>query len=262
MPAFTLSFLKSLRKLLPQLRRNPAEFQEMMRAKREKIEPELPANFGWAWLYELPHNELNILGLRTVGLYETFYQAIEQGKNPYEILLEKVSDETDEPEWKGGHLGLFCKSDLLCIEYAFLCQIRAVSHHGHYMNDLIRRGSLGDKEAFFHAISIDHTAITCPGMAAQLAKAELFHDKKFIQRYISALKKPPHARLEMHQDLRFMLKALHENKLLPKLNLSEVDRLFVQELKLYTEKGEDPARSLQRFIQRWVAEQKKINDTN
>lgn len=57
-----------------------------------------------------------------------------------------------------------------------------------------------------------------------------------------------------HFDLRVLLQAAYEGGLLEKLStLSEADRFFIQELRAYSDKGEDPARSLLRFISRWKA---------
>ena len=51
--------------------------------------------------------------------------------------------------------------------------------------------------------------------------------------------------------LRVMLHALNETKVLNNLSMDAADKLFIQELEVYSNDGEDPARSLYRFINRW-----------
>ena len=48
-----------------------------------------------------------------------------------------------------------------------------------------------------------------------------------------------------------VLQATHEAGQLQGLSMTEADKLFIHELWVYSDEGEDPARSLHRFILRF-----------
>lgn len=231
------------------------------KARRAKIESILPPDFSWAELYELNIKELNILKLAAMGFLDALVQAAHSGLDLNQFMLEETirsaEDENEEVEWSGGHGGLFTQADIYALYHANMSTMRCLGIYGHYLNDLasmVSKGGDGSDDAFFKAVSIDRTVLTCPTFAARLAKAEFFGEKKFFLRLRKATGGKPHDNLLIHQDLRFMLQLFHEVKALGSFILSDADVLFIKELKVYSDKGDDPARSLMRFIQRWKAE--------
>lgn len=255
---FTLSTLKKLRSLLPKLRNLPEETRRLAQSNREKMEKVLPPDFTWAELYELNVKELNILAAAVMGLLDPLAEAARAGLNLNEFLLQETireiqSDVSDE-DYDGGHNGLFTMTDVFAVHFANMGMLFGLFYYGHYTNDLVAMAKQGDDEAFFKAVRVDQTVLTCPSFAARLARARIYGDKHFMLRLHRATKTKPHEALLMHQDLRFMLQIFHEAKALPDLTLSDSDLLFIKELKLYSDKGVDPARSLMRFIQRWKAD--------
>lgn len=255
---FSLTNLKKLRALLPKLRKLPEETRKLAQSKREKLEKALPHDFTWAALYELDVKELNIVSAAVMGLLEPLAQAAREGLNLNQFMLEEAireaaSDTTDE-DYEGGHKGLFSMTDVFAIHYANMGMMFGLFYYGQYTNDLVAKAKQGDDDAFFKAIRVDSTILSCPSFAARLARARIFGEKNFMLRLHRATKSKPHEALLMHQDLRFILQLFHEAKVLPDLTLSARDVLFIRELKLYSDKGADPARSLMRFIQRWEAE--------
>jgi hypothetical protein len=119
---------------------------------------------------------------------------------------------------------------------------------------MVGKGGDGSDDAFFKAVTIDRTVLSCPTFATRLARAEFFGEKQFFLHLRKATKGKPHDNLLVHEDLRFMLQLFHEANALNSLTLTDADMLFIKELKVYTDNGADPARSLMRFIQRWKAE--------
>ena len=112
-----------------------------------------------------------------------------------------------------------------------------------------------DDEAFLKALHIDRTLVSCPTFAARMARAEIEDDKLFFSNLARALKtrwkKKSPQKKEDHKDLRIMLQATYESGQLQKMSMTEADELFIKELAVYSDDGEDPARSLQRFILRF-----------
>ncbi len=249
---FSLTTLKKLRALLPKLRKIPDETRRLAQSKREKMEKLLPPDFTWAELYELNIKELNIIGVAVMGLLDPLVQAAREGLNLNEFLLQETI--TADEDYDGGHNGLFTMTEVFAVHYANMGMLFGLFYYGHYTNELVAMAKIGDDDAFFKAVRVDPTVLTCPSFAARLARARVFGEKHFMQRLHRATKTKPHEALLIHQDLRFMLQLFHEAKALPDLTLTEADLLFIRELKLYSDKGADPARSLMRFIQRWKAD--------
>ena len=260
-PAFSLARLKQLSKILPKIRKLPQEIRETARKQRAIVEKIIPADFSWAYLYELSVIQLNALSLATLGTLDRMERAHKAGEDLNALLMDMIiesdSDEDKVEDWNGGYKGLFKESDVFAVQFATNGMMLCLGIYGRYLNDLVaivRDGKDRGDEAFFKAVTIDRTVLTCPTFAARLVRAELYGDKHFVRRLHKAVKGKPHDSLLMYQDLRFFLQLFHEAKVLPKLSIEQSDLLFIQELKLYNEAG-DPARSLWRFIERWKQQQ-------
>jgi hypothetical protein len=191
-------------------------------------------------------------------MLDMLVQAYQSGLDLHQYLLDFIIRESEneavEIEWAGGHGGIYTEADLLGTTHAFQNSWRSMSIYGHFLNDIVkkvRNGEDEDDDAFFNALRIDRTILTCPTFAARLARAEYFGEKDFMRRLHRAVKEKPHDALLVHQDLRSMLQVFEDIQILDDLSLNETDLLFIQELKLYQDAGKDPARSLMRFIQRW-----------
>ena len=254
----SLSTLKKLRSILPKLRKLPDQTLRLAQSKREKMEALLPPDFTWAELYELSTKEMKILSMAIFGLLEPLAKAAHEGLNLNEFIVNEAirsmeSDE-DEGDYTGGHKGMFSVPDMLAVNYANMGMMQGLFYYGHYMNDLVAMAKNNNDDAFFKAVRIDQTVLACSPFSARLTRAKVFGEKNFMLRLRHAMKAKPNESLLMNQDLRFMLQLMHEVKALPNLSLTEADLLFIQELKVYSDRGTDPARSLMRFIQRWKAE--------
>jgi len=256
-----LSTFKKFTALLPNTRKKYGEVLALASTNREKIEKLLPDDFSWAMLYELQAKELFILSLAALGFLDKLSQAARAGLDINQFLMEAAireeENENGEFEWSGGHGGLFTEADTIATTHATQNSWRCLSIYGQYLNDLVklvREGNDGADDAYFKAVNIDRTVLTCPTFAARLARAEYFGEKKFIFRLRKAVKGKPHDSLLLHQDLRTVLQFFHEINTISLFTLDEADLLFIKELKVYQDAGKDPARSLMRFIQRWKAE--------
>lgn len=256
-----LARLKKFTALLPKTRTKWGEALAYASAHRDKVEKLLPPDFCWAYLYELEVKEMFILNLAALGMLDKIVQAHRDGLDLNQFLMDEsireAENEDEEAEWSGGHGGLFTKADVFAVSYASQASWHCVSIYGNYLNDLVKQVRDGKdllNNAFFYAVSIDRTVLTCPTFAARLSRAEFFLEKQFLFRLRKAVKCKPHVSLLQHQNLRQVLQLFHEMKTLASFTLDDADLLFIKELKLYQDAGKDPARSLMRFIQRWKAE--------
>lgn len=258
---FKLARLKKFASLLPQSRDRWKKALQHASQHQSKIEKLLPPDFAWSPLYELEAKLLFILNLAALGVLDKVLQAHQDGHDINQFLMDEsireAANQNEEVEWSGGFGGLFTEVDVFAISYATQASRRCLEIYGHYLNELVqhvREGKDIEDNAFFHAVSIDRTVLSCPTFAARLSRAEFFGDKRFMFRLRKAVKGKPHDALLQHLDLKALLQLFHEMRALSNFGLDDADQLFIHELKVYQTTGKDPARSLMRFIQRWTAE--------
>ena len=258
-----LARLKKFASLLPKSRNRWEETLRLASQHQDKIEELLPPDFAWSPLYELDAKLLFILNLAALGMLDKILQAHRDGLDLNQFLIDETireaENQNEDAEWSGGHDGAFSQADVFAITYATQATRRCVEIYGHYLNELVqqvRDGKDPENNAFFHAVSIDRTVLSCPTFAARLSRAEFFSDRKFMLRLRKAVKGKPHDALLQHLDLKALLQLFHEMRALSNFGLDDADQIFIQELKVYQTTGKDPARSLMRFIQRWTAEKK------
>jgi len=256
-----LSRLKKFTHLIPKSFKSWERTLDYAVAHRDEFEKLLPPDFSWALLYELETKRLFILNLAALGILEKVLQAQRDGLDVNQYMMDEAIRQDKEPDdsfgWAGGHDGRFSEADVMAITYATQAAYACMSTYGHYLNDLVklvREGRDKNSNAFFHAVSIDRTVLGCPTFAARHARAEFFREKPFLLRFRKAVKGQPHIALTQHRDLKTLLQLFHEMNTLKNFSIDEADLLFITELKVYQDRGKDPARSLMRFIQRWRAE--------
>lgn len=98
--------------------------------------------------------------------------------------------------------------------------------------DVVRQGGEDADEAFFKAVRVDRSILSCPTFADRLAHAELISDKDFFLRLRSALKGPLEKHWESIKDLRYAIALLREVGF-DSLSDAQLEDLFVNKLKLY-----------------------------
>lgn len=212
----------------------------------------IPLNFQWTPLYELEKHHLTYLVLASIGIIDSLVKAHQAGQDVNQMLLE-IDQETIVENWDRGHEKMFSEFDVVAIFLANAFSLRCVELHGCYMYDLVKRARDGCDESLFQAIEIDRSVISTSWFTSRLSKAILLDQKKFFVSLQNALKGKPHSTLEDNKDVRIVLQMLHEAEMLKMMSMSDIDRLFIRELQIYSNEGEEPDRSLMRFIQRWKA---------
>jgi hypothetical protein len=254
---FGLLRLKKFRSLLPDARKKYKDTRKLIIQNRLEFEKDLPPDFSWSYLYELEYKQLTLLSLSCFGLLDKFAKAQQDGLDLNVFMIDEIVRESESDEdidWSGGHEGKYTKADLHAVHYANECTWRCLGIYGEFLNDLVkkvRNGEDEDDDAFFNAVRIDRTVLTCPTFAARFSRAQYFGEKLFMQRLHKAVKEKPHDALLVHQDMRNMLRVFEDLNVLDGLSMKEADYLFIKELEAYQDTGADPTRSLMRFIQRW-----------
>lgn len=255
-----LDDLKDFTKLLEPLKNEQAELLSLTREKFDKLQSQLSPDFSWSLFYELPLLEFSILQLATFGSIDSLEQAHKDGKNLFRYMLDESIGymQGAEAEWDGGHKGQFTMEDVYAVMFAMQGWMDSIRYYGRYINHMVadvRDGKDPEDKAFFDVLRIDPTAIGCPSFVARLSRAHLKGDTKFMNDLQLALVGKPHSSLSANENLRMVLQLMHEAESLEDIKTKEAQALFVRELKLYTTQG-DSKRSLMRFIQRWLENQR------
>lgn len=243
---------------LPAFRKETAEVEKLLQTlspeRRGRI---FSADFSWSLVYELPMPQHLILifgAMGYLGIVERVVRGQEDALGAMLSFMEEVIAKDDEPEWSGGDGGMFKEEDVVGLTVGLIRQFESVQTFGKYLSELVE-DVRGDKdESFFKAIRVDRTVMSCPTFAARLARAELQGDKEFFRLLGNALKGRWEKPWDSYNDARVLLQILHEGKLLDTLSVgAEANRLFIDELKVYSARGKDPEKGLERFINRWKA---------
>jgi hypothetical protein len=228
-------------------------------AIRVKVERHFSDSFAWAFLYELPYVQLLILLMAALGILDEFVQSVNSAVNPQEMVLDQIEREMDDDtplEWKGGADGKFSEEDVFAILTAVFRSLKSLGLYGSYMPELVEQVRNGSETAFFHALRVDRTVITCPSVAlfamTRLSRAEFFQDKRYLAQFIGAMKGKPPKSLRTHRKLRVTLQFLLEAGLLRKnQEVTKDDIAFIQEVGVYSKQA-GAERGLEQFVRRWL----------
>lgn len=250
----------------------PTVYEEAKTVPYERLFAICSDDFGWSSLYECSLKETSILYFCCLGLIPLIQEQLKQGVEINQAIMDMTSQSETYPdeyldkafaglgekpsieEIKAVRFGLgnlFEFSDLFALSYAMLGHIAALRKFGKDMNQLVEDVRNGLDESFFHAVRIDPTVLACEPFVKRMSLAKMQGDYEFFRLLGNALKvkwKKPKTDLD---PFRVILNALNDSGQLNSLSEKEADLLFIQKLQVYSNDGEDPARSLYRFIQRY-----------
>ena len=254
--------LKQLHALIPEFKAETVNLWRMFGGlSEEKFSKHIPKDFSWASVYELSVAEHMWLALASLGGVSVCLKAVSGSEAPLDDVLRAIGEfEPGDPadgSWAGGDGGLFEFSDVIGLIIAGTKQFESLGIFGKSLSEFVEDVRQGKEESFLRAIRVDPTILANEIFAGYMTKQHLRGNDNFfrlVRKALGAKWKKPLA----HFDLRIVLQAASDGGLLQKLSApGETDRFFIEELKAYSDKGDDPAGGLQRFIARWKAN--KIN---
>jgi hypothetical protein len=250
----------------------PSVYEEARTVPYDRLFAILGDDFGWSYLYECSLKETAIFYYSVLGLIPTIQERLSQGVEVNKAIMdvasqaEKYTSDMFEAAFAGcsekptieelravrfGLGNMFDFSDLFAVTYALLGHMAALRKFGKDMSQLVEDVRNGKDESFFHAVRIDPTVLACVPFVKRMSVAQLQADSRFIGLVGNALKvkwKKPKVDLD---SLRVILHGLNDSGQLDDLSQNDADLLLIQKLQVYSDAGDDPARSLYRFIQRW-----------
>lgn len=243
-------FIKQFLSIYPQVGEAFGETLLALNSEPEAMTKLLPSDFHWNYLYELSQKELSILLLAAVGLLDPLLKLHGAGGDINSALLN-IDIEAIVDSWDGGHHQMFLPAHVIAISIANGYSIQALEFYGCYMSELLVKTNGGCDESLFNALRVDPSIISLSSFSGRLARATLSSQEDFFKELSNALLGGPHKALEDNKEMRVILQLLNEINALASMSMTDLDRLFIRELKLYSQWGDDPPRSLMRFVQRW-----------
>lgn len=219
---------------LPEVRGQMKEMSEVIRsAPVTKLKEILDKDYYWAEAYEWEFAEQIAMLIIVLGKANELRSAVQQD-DPQEALFQWLKEDKDE-EWNGGEGGIFEKKHLVGLLTVLQKNILSIMLYHCTLSALVktvRDGRDMDDDAYFKAVRVDRSILSCPTFSDRLAKAELFQDKKFFLRLRSALKGPSKKHWQAYQDLRYALAMLRDLGF-DQLSDQQLEDLLVHKLKLY-----------------------------
>jgi hypothetical protein len=272
-PQHTLDHLKFIKDGVAYIQKEESSvYDDASQIPYDRLSDMCGDDFSWGYLFECPLKETAILYFCALGLIPLLQERLNHGmeinqammdvasqteKHTNDIFEEAFAGYGEKPsieELKAVRFGLgnlFEFSDLFALTYALLGHVSALRKFGKDMSQLVDDARNGVDESFFHAVRIDSTVLACAPFVKRMSIAKMQGDSKFFGLLGNALKvkwKKPKSDLDT---LRVILHGLNDSGQLDKLSEKDADALLIKNLRVYSDDGEDPARSLYRFIQRW-----------
>lgn len=262
-PVFTKNHLLQIKSAS---KANRADSKEIFEAFKKLTKERRDELFGtchwWSWVYELTVIQHHALWFAILGLADDLKHVMDSPGDKTQAFIDFASNYSPDDAAVKKVFGPDADDERKCLAtslfVALLKQIECLENKGSYMSDLVAKVGADSDDAdaaFFNALQIDRTVVSCPTFGARISRAVLDGDEEFFKSLSSNLKKKRRnnspKKMEIHNDLRIMLQATHESGLLHGMSMTEADKTFIQELSVYPNDGEDPARSLHKFILRW-----------
>lgn len=221
-------------KQLPELRDQMKQMPEIIRsATATTLNEILDKDFHWADAYEWEFVEQLAMLFIVLGKVNQLL-ALKELEDPQEGVIRWMEEDHDD-DWNGGEGDQFEKKHVVGLVTVLQRNILSLMLYHRSLAVLVqtvRDGNDVDDEAFFKAVRVDRSILTCTTFADRLAKAELINDKKFFLHLRSALKGPSKKHWEAYQDLRYALCMLRDLGF-DQLSDKQLEDLLVHKLKLY-----------------------------
>lgn len=245
---YSVDDLRVLIQQLSSIESAVTEVRDLFSSQPRRFDEHLRPPFYWSTFYQRPFLELIAVQLQLLGAASELSKLVSSPDSEHTIFkqLESFEPEGDPKNTKY----------ILGISMALRGNLRSMGFYSKSLQELTKEVENGSDRAFFEAMLVDRTILTCPPFADRMALAEYQSDEEFFQKIGKRLRQgAPTKKMKTYVPLRVCLYVLEQENCLASLSEKRAYELFCQELKLYPDDVEgDASRSLQRFIQRWQSD--------
>lgn len=198
-----------LAKKLPEIRSQRNEFTELIKSKPQRVKEVLGEYYSWAEIYELGFVEQLAYLFVLIGLQKPIHE-IAKSTAPQQALIEASENGGKLDQWYELNKNNIEKKHLLWLVVVLQRNILSIMLFHQSLGALVDQVRKGSSEAFFKAVSVDRSILTCPTFADRLSMAELRNDKYFFIHLRKALKGPSSKHMAAIGDLRYSIVMLRD----------------------------------------------------
>jgi len=207
---FTPEQFKDLASKLPEIRSQMKELPEALKSKPQKVKEILGEFYSWASIYEMPYIEQLAYLMVLLGMHKPFIEAVNNSPSPIQALIDISEDGAELDQWYEVNKAVIDKKHFIWLTIVMQRNILSIMLFHQSLGTLVEQVRQGSREAFFRAVSVDRTILSCPTFADRLSLAELTNDKDFFIHLRKALKGPSRKNMEAIGDLRYAIVVLRE----------------------------------------------------
>ena len=251
----TLDQFRDVVKRLPEVRGHMKELPQLLKSRPEKLKEILGTNYHWSPIYEMGFIE-QIAHLMVLLGWQGFLKDAAASEDPQARVLRWAEDGSELDHWYEANKESPEKRRLIWLSVVLQRNVLSIMLFHRPLSALVDEVRRGSDEAFFKAVRIDRSILSCPTFADRLAYAELVQDKDFFRHLRSALKGPLRKQMEALKDLRYAIAILREIGF-DSLSDGQLEDLFVRKLKLYP-----PVASARKNLRKHIYEAKKLSTTS
>lgn len=199
-----------LAKKLPEIRSQNRELAELIKTKPHRVKEVLGECYSWADIYELSFVQQLAFLLVSLGLQKTIHE-IAKSTSPQLAMLEATEDGGKLDQWYELNKDNIDKKHLVWLVIVLQRNILSIMLFHQSIGALVEQVRQGKDEAFFKAVSVDRSILSCSTFADRLSLAELRNDKPFFIHLRKALKGPSLKHMAAIGDLRYAIVMLRES---------------------------------------------------
>jgi hypothetical protein len=236
----------------------------------ERLQAICEDDFSWSHFYELSAKQNLILLFAAHGLLPAILESVNLGIDINQAIINLVAKAQKDPDTFGNGIfgqekepetleeiknfrlnGLYSLTDIIALGHSVMSQVAALRKYGKTLSELVDDVRRGKDDSFWLALHVDPTVINCSVFARRMSIAAIKRDLAFFEILGNKIKIKRKKEKSELDPLRVMLHAFNELKLLDDISQDAAAKLFIDDLQVYSNDGDDPERSLYKFIYRW-----------
>jgi hypothetical protein len=205
----TTAQFSELVKKLPEIRSQKRELAELVKSKPAQIKKILGNCCTWSDIYEFSFVEQLAYLVVLTGIHEPVVNA-SKSLNPTQTFLSISVDGGELDQSFEKNKANIDMKHLLWLAIVLQRNVLSIMLFHQSLGTLVNEVRNGSDEAFFKAVSVDRSIVSCPTFADRLSRAELANDKPFFIHLRKALKGPSQKNMAAIGDLRYAIVMLRD----------------------------------------------------
>lgn len=194
---------------LPEIRSQKHELAELAKSNPVRIKEILGEYCSWSNIYELSFVEQLAFLFVLLDVHKPIIEA-SKSSDPRQAIMDISSEGGELDNWYEKNEDKINKKHLLWLALIMQRNVLCIMLFHQSLGALVDEVRNGSDEAFFKAVSVDRSILSCPTFADRLSRAELINDKQFFIHLRKSLKGPSRKNMAAIGDLRYAIVLLRD----------------------------------------------------